>query len=252
MLEDIGYIWRAPMRADRRDWLTAGAVIAGAGALLATDRRIDDWIVDHEHTAVIRALGPFRHETPILGKIATARGMVPISGVLLTAGLISDNRKLREAGWGCLSGWAFSNTIRYALYFTIARPRPSVANGDQYQFDVPGGDWNQHSFFGGHATNAFACVTFWNERFDLKVGEPLLYAVATANSLARMVDRHHWASDTFLGIAVGYATGRIVAGRYDRRQEEREIAGPAIPISALGLTLIPTTKRIVVGWQTTF
>ena len=220
VFEDVGYIWGAPFRAERRDW--AGAAIAGAvfGASLTVDARIDKWIVDHPRAAPIQVLGPFRDGGPLL-RLATAKNLVPIATALVIAGAVSDNRGLREAGFGCLAGWGLSNTLRYAVYAGVSRHRPYVADGDQYLFAVPGGKWDQHSFPAGHAMNAYACASFWSERFELGVGEPALYVVASMASLARLADRRHWTSDTFVGAIIGVASGRMVAARYASRESKR-------------------------------
>jgi membrane-associated phospholipid phosphatase len=241
---DFGWIWRSPFRADRRDWSAAGATSVGFGALLLVDDRIDGWIVRHPRSALVRSVGPFRESHREIARIPTARRMIPISGALVVAGLISDNRDLREAGLGCLSGWAASNTVRYTIYPVIARARPSASEKGQYEFAIPGRGWSSQSFFAGHGANAFACATFWNERFDLGVAEPALYVAAAAFSLARMADRRHWTSDTFVGTVFGYAVGRTIAARYDRRETRRDARRAA--------KTNPAAQWSVMIWERTF
>ena len=169
--------------------------------------------------------------------------------------MMSDNRKLREAGWGCLSGWQASSSIRALMYATISRERPSLDNGNQYAIKTPGGEWNYHSFFGGHAANAWACTTFWNSRFHMGLLEPVLYAGAAGITFGRMKDRRHWGSDTWVGIAAGYAMGRSVAARYARRESKREEKKTPEPIRAAlldGLQLSPTQGGLAIGWSGTF
>ena len=213
-VSDVGYVWGSPLRADRPNWAVAGLSAATFAALLPIDRHVYRWVVDHQSAAVFDVLAPFREQGP-LTSLVTARQLLPISAALVLGGVVSGRRGLREAGWGCASALAVSNTMRYAVYALVARPRPSVAEGDQYAFRVPGGGWNEHSFFAGHATNAFACASFWNERFDLGAGEPVLYATATLIALSRIADRRHWTSDTFAGVVVGTAIGRVLATRPD-------------------------------------
>jgi len=248
------HIWTSPFHADKRDWLGFLGVAAGAAALLPVDDQIDSWIVRHPNAAIVRATTPFDEDHPELGDLSTGQRLLPISAVLITSGMISGNRKLREAGWGCLSAWQASSTIREVMYYTVSRERPSVANGDQYAITTPGGEWNYHSFFGGHAANAVACTTFWNARFHMGLLEPVLYAGAAGITFSRMKDRRHWASDTWVGIAAGYAMGRSVAARYARRESKREQKA-AEPIRAAlldGLQLAPTPNGLAIGWSGTF
>jgi hypothetical protein len=147
-----------------------------------------------------------------------------------------------------------SSSIRQSIYETFSRERPSLDNGDQYAMEFGGGDWNHHAFFAGHAANAWACTTFWNSRFHMGVLEPVLYAGATGITLARMKDRRHWASDTWVGVAAGYAMGRSVAARYARRDANRDKA-QSEPIRASfleGLTLAPTRGGLALGWSGVF
>jgi membrane-associated phospholipid phosphatase len=242
VFEDVGYVWGSPFHADRRDWVAAGAAAGGFVALLPLDAPIDRWIVDHPNAAVLEMLDPFREQGGVFNRLVTARRIIPISAALVLAGAVSGRQGLRDAGYGCIAGWGMSNTLRYTLYAGVGRKRPSVSEGNQYQFAVPGGDWDQQSFFAGHATNAFACASFWTERFDLGAAGPVLYVGAAMSALSRMADRRHWASDTFVGTVVGIAVGRTIASRYGRRdvkRVERERA-PATP------------APVVILWRSSF
>ena len=239
-VSDVGYVWGSSLRADRSSWAVAGLSVAGFAMLLPIDRHVDRWVVDHQSAAVFDVLAPFREQGP-LTSLVTARQLVPISAALVLGGVVSGRRGLREAGWGCASALAVSNTMRYAVYLLVARPRPSIAEGNQYGFRVPGGNWNERSFIAGHATNAFACTSFWNERFDLGAGEPVLYATATLIALSRIADRRHWTSDTFAGVVVGTAIGRALATRYAHRASVRNARGSAAPRPA----------PIVILWRST-
>jgi membrane-associated phospholipid phosphatase len=254
-LGDVVHIWVSPFRAEGRDWISALGVAAGAAALLPVDDQVDSWIVRHSNAVIVRAVSPWDENHPNLGDLSTGQRLLPISVALLVPGMISDNRKLREAGWGCLSAWQASSTIREAVYAGISRERPSIAEGDQYAITTPGGEWEYHSFFAGHATNAWACTSFWNSRFHLGALEPILYAGATGITLSRMKDRRHWASDTWVGIAAGYAMGRSVAARYARREAKRNAKPEAEPIRASfleGLSVAPTRGGLALGWSGIF
>jgi membrane-associated phospholipid phosphatase len=254
-LSDVLHIWVSPFRAEGRDWISALGVAAGAAALLPVDDQVDSWIVRHSNAAIVRAVSPWDEDHPNLGDLSTGQRLLPISVALLVPGMISDNRKLREAGWGCLSAWQASSTIREAVYAGISRERPSIAEGDQYAITTPGGEWEYHSFFAGHATNAWACTSFWNSRFHLGALEPILYAGATGITLSRMKDRRHWASDTWVGIAAGYAMGRSVAARYARREAKRNAKPQAEPIRASfleGLSVAPVRGGLALGWSGIF
>jgi len=254
-LADVVHIWTSPFHAEARDWMGALGVAAGTAALLPVDDQVDSWIVRHPNAAVIEATKPWREANPTLGDLSTGQRLLPISAVLIASGMVSDNRKLREAGWGCLSAWQASSSIRSATYAGVSRERPSVENADPYAIDVPGGEWEEHSFFAGHAANAVACTTFWNTRFQLGLLEPVLYATAAGITLSRMADRRHWASDTWVGVAAGYAMGRSVAARYARRaaRRERDMEREPTRTSLLdGLRVGPARGGVAIRWSGEF
>ena len=262
MFSDFGYILRSPVRADRGEWAVVGLTGLGFAALLPADRPVDRWVVKHPNALVLRVTAPFREESGPLDRLVTAKQLVPISAALVLAGAITDRRGLREAGLGCIAGWGVSNVLRYATYAVISRDRPSAADGNSLAFAVPGGEWDQHSFPAGHATNAFACTSFWNTRFDLSVGEPVLYAVATLSSLARIADRRHWTSDTFVGVVVGFAIGQTVAHRYAVREARRDLRARAELAAGAGASKpadrathhdrLVGSRPVVVLWRASF
>ncbi|HUQ81130.1 MAG TPA: phosphatase PAP2 family protein [Gemmatimonadaceae bacterium] len=256
-LGDVVHIWVSPFRSEKRDWLGVLGVAAGAGALLPVDDQIDSWIVRHPNAAIVKATIPWNEDHPELGDLSTGQRLLPISGALIVSGMISDNRKLREAGWGCLSAWQSSSTIREVIYSTVSRERPSLDNHDQYAITTPGGEWDHHAFFGGHAANAVACATFWNSRFHMGVLEPVIGVTAAGIALSRMADRRHWATDTWIGIATGYAMGRSISARYARREAKREqkkMEGEPIRASFLeGLQVAPAGRAgLALTWSGQF
>ena len=218
---DIWYIWSAPFHADSRDWL--GAALS-AGATIATapfDNDIDEWIVKHPNSAILDALEPVRERKSgiKLYDLGSAKLIHPIVGVMYAAGFAADSRKLRDAAIGCMAAQQANGLVRQAIYKTVTRPHPFLDDADPYDIRIEHGEWPERSFFGGHAANIVSCTSFFNERFDLGVAEPLLYTFAIAASVGRMADRRHWASDTVLGIIFGHAIGQNIGRRSRERAE---------------------------------
>ena len=106
--------------------------------------------------------------------------------------------------------------------------------------------------------NIMACATSLSTRFDLGVGEPLLYGFAAAVGVGRIIDRGHWASDQVVGVVFAYAIGREVAMRQRYRlARSREAGVPAlteIPRSTReGFYFIRDESRgLGLGWQRRF
>ena len=266
---DIWAVWTSPFHATGRDWLATAAVTAGGVALSPVDDDIDRWVVRNDENGFQRALKPIRENRGTnFGDLPTGRMILPISGGLYLVGFVTDRPGLRDAALGCVASQQANSAVRHATYALVARTRPSefqvdgtpspVRQGDQYEIDLPGGEWEEHSFFGGHVANAFACATFFSERFELGYVEPMLYAFATGIGVARTVDRRHWASDNLLGAAFGYAVGRAIAHRQKERLREREAGGgaasarPAPDRPAARMLLEAGTSATRVGWEVRF
>lgn len=257
---DIWHLWTSPFHAEARDWRDAGAVLATTAIVATADRRVDRWIAANQSSVAIRAVKPFREAKGVrLIDLGSGNLLLPVSGGLYVAGLATGSRSLRDAGIGCATAQQSNSILRGLIYSLVDRERPGTAEGRAYRIRFPGGEWNQHSFFGGHVANAFACSSYASTRFELGVIEPLLYTGAAGIGLARMADRRHWASDTFLGAAFGYAMGRSVAlrqkHRLAREQESRRSSriAPSLQFALGGFySGRATDGSFALGWHGRF
>jgi hypothetical protein len=254
-VRDILHVWSSPLHADRDEWTTFAASAAFVGATLLIDDDVDRAMIRHPRSVFMRGLAPFReaHETELFN-LGSGNRLQPLSGVLYVLGFAFDSRALRDAGLGCASTQQASILVHHGAYALISRERPLTAHGDPYLFELGAGPWSEHSFYGGHAGNIMGCVTYWNERFDLGVAEPLLYVLATGVGLGRVADRRHWLSDTITGMLIGHAFGRVVA----RRARARASASDGQALGPFGGDLLLSTghssgeQTIVVGWRRAF
>jgi membrane-associated phospholipid phosphatase len=224
---DVLRVWAAPFHADADDLPyigLAGAAVLGSALL---DRPVQEFI--RAGPAARRVMAPFIAPSPLV-KLGSLGNLTILSGVLYIAGVAADKRDLRDAGMGCLAGGWSNSIARHGVYALVSRTRPS-ATRDPFELDLPGGDWDHRSFFGGHGSNIMTCAAVWSERFDLGLGEPVLYVAATGIAFGRTVDGAHWTSDTVAGLIVGYAIGKLVADR----QKQRILDGAA-PASSFYLT----------------
>lgn len=255
---DLLHVWSAPARIGSDDLPPLAMFTGGTLLVAANDAAIEEWVDAHEGTAAIAALEPFRSEHALLSELGRnhiiMRGMA--AGYAL--GLIGGWDWLREASFGCALGNTANGLVRKVAYRTVTRLRPS-ASDDPYSFDVPGGEWEAHSFFGGHAANAFTCASFFAHRWDLGAAEPVVWALASGVALARVPEDAHWASDTLIGIAFGYFVGRTIAERYAARGAETggdeasggTAGGTATPPARLQVGAAPIPSTHGMGLQLT-
>ena len=260
--QDAFAVWTSPLRANGRDWLTAGAVVGAGAAISPFDDDVDRWFLEHPNSAIAQFAEPFTQDYDGYkwADLPTGKRVLKINGILYATGFVFDQSGLRDAGMGCLVAQQSNGIVRQLMYATIKRDRPSErptsVEGNQYEIGVPGGRWEQHSFFGGHVANAASCAGFLSERFRLGPAEPLLFGWVAAVTAARTVDRAHWTSDNLIGGVFGYAVGRVVARRQLERKAARERAnrGDAIaePESRSGMIIQNDGTRSYVGWELRF
>lgn len=252
-VRDIFRVWASPLHADRSEWATFAGSVAFVGATLLIDDDIQRAMDQHPGSVVMRGLEPFRegHGSGLID-LGSGKRLQPLSGVLYLLGFAFDSRALRDAGLGCASTQQANILVHHGTYAIVARERPLTANGDAYLFELGGGPWRQHSFYGGHAGNIMGCVTYWNERFEMGPVEPVLYAVAIAVGFGRVADGRHWTSDTVTGMLIGHAFGRVIARRARARAGESgsQTSAPNVGTPIMGVD--DATGRLVLGWRGVF
>jgi membrane-associated phospholipid phosphatase len=255
--EDAFFTVTSPVRGDASGWKTVGWLTLGSGAALVVDDEVDRWIVENPASFVLDVvMEPFTEDAEVkLVDLGSGTLLVKVSGVFYLAGLILDSQDLRDAGMGCAVAEKVQSAIRHGVYDAISRERPLTADGDQYLWDIPGGDWEQHSFFGGHGANIMTCATFWTRRFDLSYAEPVIMGIALGVNFGRVVDRRHWLSDAIIGGAFGYAMGKAMADRQLSRRRERSADSPGEDRDGgllSGLYVDRMGGAYILGWRASF
>jgi membrane-associated phospholipid phosphatase len=233
---DAWFIVSSPAGASTADLRTTGALAAAAaGLLLLVDEPLHDWL--HSEPWIVRGLAPFRESSPISIMGRTWFFLLPLSLAMYGAGHAFDSDDLKDAGMGCMTSNLTTTLTRTGVAHLVNRDRPGEHRG-AFRFELLAfGGWGQRSFPGGHASNIMSCASFLNHRFDLGLAEPAIWVLASGVGLARIADEAHWASDTFVGMAYGYAVGRNVAHRFlDRVSPPRA----------------EQSLQVGVGWRITF
>lgn len=188
--QDQKALYRAPFQRSNFKW--DAFVLAGTGALIATDRRIER----HLPGGNVDVYGRFSDVA--LGGTAAALGLA------WGYGMKTHNEHLKEMG--TLEVEALVNTflIYTPMQFAAGRQRPGEGNGY--------GDFGRHhnldtSFPGGHAMFTIAMATVVAHEYPKPWVEALAYGAAAAVMGGRLLGRDHWSSDIFVGSALGYLVG---------------------------------------------
>ncbi|MBI4842415.1 MAG: phosphatase PAP2 family protein [candidate division NC10 bacterium] len=115
-----------------------------------------------------------------------------------------------------------------AKFFT-GRSRPDKTRGpaDYRPFNLGS---SQPSFT---TANAFAVASVLSEHFPHPAVSLLSYGLASLAGLSRIYEDKHWASDVFLGAALGTVIGKTVAKLNEKRREGSRVS--LIPLVGEGI-----------------
>jgi hypothetical protein len=189
-LEDQKELYGAPFKPSNIKW--DALVLAGTGVFLATDRRIEKHLPD-DHFQLYQ-----NGSNIALGGLAASLAGVWIYGIK------TENPHARETGELELETLTNTFLIYAPMQFIAGRQRPGEGNGN-------GDFWRHHSmntsFPGGHAMFIWSMATVVAHEYPKFWVRALAYGAATTVTASRFLARDHWASDMFVGSALGFAIG---------------------------------------------
>lgn len=186
--QDQKRLYLAPFKPHNFKW--DAVVLLGTGALLATDRRIENSLPSGHYTLY--------QDT---SDIAIAGLSASLAGVWLY-GIKTEHRHARETGELELETLVNTFLIYTPMQLIFARQRPGEGNGQ--------GDFFKHhavntSFPGGHAMFTWAMASVLADEYPKPWARVLAYGSAFAVTFTRFMARDHWSSDMYLGTGLGIA-----------------------------------------------
>ena len=179
-------IYLAPF--ERHNWKWDAIVLVGTGAFLAADRRIEAQ-VPNSHFQAYQDIS-----NVAIGGLAASLGSIWLYGIK------TEHRHARETGELELETLVNTFLVYTPMQFIFGRQRPGVGNGR--------GDFFQHhminsSFPSGHAMFTWAMASTLADEYPKPWARVLSYGAAFTVTFARFMAHDHWASDMFLGTALG-------------------------------------------------
>lgn len=188
--QDQKRLYLAPFKAHNFKW--DALVLVGTGAFLAADRHIENNI-PNSHFKLYQDTSD----------IAIAGLAGSLAGVWLY-GIKTEHHHARETGQLELETLINTFLIYTPMQLIAGRQRPGEGTGK--------GDFLQHhaidtSFPGGHAMFTWAMASVLADEYPKPWARVLSYGAAFTVTFTRFMARDHWASDMFLGTALGIAIG---------------------------------------------
>ncbi len=186
--EDQRRLYLAPFERHNLKW--DPLVLVGTGALIAADSHIEPHISTAHFTAYQDTSN------------AAIYGLGFSLGAIYLYGVKTEHHHARETGALELETLVNTFLVYTPLQLIFARQRPGEGNGN--------GDFFKHhaintSFPGGHAMFTFAMASVLADEYPKPWARALAYGAAATVTVARFMARDHWASDMFIGAALGTA-----------------------------------------------
>jgi hypothetical protein len=186
--QDQKHLYLAPFERHNLKW--DALVLVGTGALLAADSHIEP----HISTAHYQAYQDTSN--------AAIYGLSAAVGGIYLYGIKTNHPHARETGNLELETLVNTFLVYTPLQLIFARQRPGEGAGN--------GDFFKHhalntSFPGGHAMFTFAMASVVADEYPKTWARILAYGAATTVTVTRFMARDHWASDMFIGAALGTA-----------------------------------------------
>lgn len=220
---DTGKMLASPVNWNGSDWLKAGLVIGATSGLYFADADIRNIVQRNQSSAGDKGAA-------VGNAIGNPFYALPSLGLFYLYGHLNDDLKARRASLLAVESLAISGAFTYTIKLATQRTRPFAGEGST-TWDGPSFKNADPSFPSSHSTAAFSIASVFAEEYgDNPFVPPIAYGLATLTGLARIYDDKHWASDIFLGGAIGYFVGKAVV-RYHSE------------LSDTSLKILPTVSK---------
>ena len=207
------------------------AAVFGTGTVLFTlDQDIFKWFEKNR----TEAASDFFDFMTRFGDGGVLTGLL---AAMYLSGEIAAEPGLRKTALLSLESFITAGLLTTVLKTAVGRARPRAFEGSQ-SFHPFSTSSTYTSFPSGHSTAAFAVAASIAEQSESRVVDVLAYSLATLVAVARVQKEKHWASDSFIGSAIGFFVAKKIAA-LDRAREAKSttLSFQLIP-KANGLTLV--------------
>jgi membrane-associated phospholipid phosphatase len=194
---------KQPLNFSQKNWLTVGSIVSGTALLITVDKDIRKFALANQ-TNLNNKIFNF---DSFYGNGYTAFFTAGLYGV----GLFTGKTAIRKLGLHASEAFIISGIVTGILKILIGRRRPYGGNSQLFfrPFQLTNNDY--HSLPSGHTTVAFAISTVMAQYLRNISWKIFWYGSAGMVAASRIYHNQHWASDVFLGAAVGYFVGKFVS-----------------------------------------
>lgn len=211
--QDFVSVVKSPAGWHKKDLLALSAVLGGGIVLFASDGKIQDWFQDQKTSSS-------KDASHFVSHFGEGLFLSALMASLYASGEWLHKDNLRETALLSLESWLTTGVLVLGLKTIIGRARPQTGE-DRTSFHPFSFRSNYQALPSGHAASAFAVAAVIGEESESLPVDVLAYSLATLVALSRVHDNKHWASDVFIGSALGYFVGKKICALNHNREEGR-------------------------------
>lgn len=196
--QGIKYAYSRPFHWQEKDFLTAGAFVAGEAILYSADTDIYHYFIDQDKQAphVLKQVGWY---------FGSPQNTYMVMGGVYLTGLFTNNQKIRRTGVLMLSSASAAGLVQTLAKNAFGRARPTAEEG-RHDFDPFSKEPDHHSFPSGHAIMSFTVAHALAKQFESPWIKGGIYAVGSIAPVSRLWAGAHWATDIGAGIFISIVT----------------------------------------------
>lgn len=146
-----------PLEWKKDDYLTAGAIVLGTGAMFLIDEKSSQWFMDQENDipGLIKDVGWY---------YGSPQNNYAINGSVYLYGLFTKNKKIRKTGVLLISAASTAGLIQTFAKTAVGRARPGRGKGSS-SFKPFSSEGGYHSFPSGHTILSFTTAYAIGKQF---------------------------------------------------------------------------------------
>lgn len=183
-----------PLKWQKDDFITAGAVVLGTGALYIFDEETSRWFENQEQhiPSIIKDFGWY---------YGSPQNNYAVNGAVYLYGLFTKNEKIRKTGVLLISAASTAGLIQTISKTAIGRARPGAGEG-KGSFKPFSSEGAFHSFPSGHTILSFTTAYAIGKQFENPFVKAGIYGVGMIAPISRLWAGAHWLTDVGLSLAV--------------------------------------------------
>ncbi|MBL1215032.1 MAG: phosphatase PAP2 family protein [Ignavibacteriae bacterium] len=215
-----------PVKWNLTDWAILGGLGSISYLLMHVDENVrTEMLKDRSYVKSVPMVFGTYYGEPITPAI--------LGGLFLAHGIAKDNRANKKLGFEILQSYVYSVAVTGLIKFSFGRARPLTGSNAfsfyPYSFKNP----DYLSFSSGHTAIAFAMSTVFYNNVDSDILKAISYLPAFITGFSRMYHNKHWASDVFMGAAVGYFVAKFAVDQHKRKDVLTETGVPSTPVISI-------------------